>query len=195
MSQLCLSPRDYRDVPWKNGGGTTRELFKLPHPRDADGFLLRLSIATVAESGPFSNFPGIDRTLLLLEGAGMVLTVDGQSTRLDEPLAPFTFPGEAKTDCELVAGPVRDFNVMTARGLARATVERLELSPGEVRTWPAGNWQLLYGVRGQALGNGVVLNPEHTLVWRSGSELRLEAGEQAVTAVRIDLCLSLPEAL
>ncbi|MBN8630010.1 MAG: HutD family protein [Rhodobacterales bacterium] len=36
-----------------------------------DSFDLRLSIAAVAEDGPFSDFPGIDRRLWLLDGAGV----------------------------------------------------------------------------------------------------------------------------
>lgn len=69
-------------MPWKNGGGVTRELVKLPHPTDPARFLARLSIATVATSGPFSAFPGIDRTLLMLEGRGMRLSLDGTRSAL-----------------------------------------------------------------------------------------------------------------
>ncbi|OJT17017.1 hypothetical protein BO221_47220 [Archangium sp. Cb G35] len=70
-------------MPWKNGGGVTRELWKLPHPFDPARFLARVSIATVGASGPFSVFPGVDRTLMILEGAGhgtgcVVLRVGGR---------------------------------------------------------------------------------------------------------------------
>jgi len=39
--------------PWKNGGGTTRELLAWPDPQD---WTLRLSVAQVEADGPFSRF-------------------------------------------------------------------------------------------------------------------------------------------
>ena len=53
-------------MPWKNGGGVTSELARSPQ---ADEFDWRLSVAEVATDGPFSQFPGIDRLLVLLSGA------------------------------------------------------------------------------------------------------------------------------
>ncbi|KUF15203.1 hypothetical protein AT728_27085 [Streptomyces silvensis] len=51
----------------------------------------------------------------------MVLTVDGVP-RTVGPLSPFAFSGAAVTDCRLVAGRVRNLNVMTRRERARAQV-------------------------------------------------------------------------
>ncbi|MBV1774614.1 HutD family protein [Burkholderiaceae bacterium DAT-1] len=104
-------------MPWKNGGGVTTELWRLPDPESADGFLIRLSIASVATSGPFSLFPGIDRTLLVLDGAGMRLDcADGSAMLLDKPLHPVRFPGETAIESTLLNGPLRDFNLMVRRG-------------------------------------------------------------------------------
>ena len=109
-------------MPWKNGGGTTWEV--AVHPRDAPwtDFEWRVSIAGVASDGPFSTFPGIDRTLVVLEGSGMRLTGIGEApvdVRLHDVVA---FAGEAQVDSRLLAGPTRDFNVMTRRGVVRAEV-------------------------------------------------------------------------
>lgn len=41
--------------PWKNGGGSTLELFRIPHPQNPDDFIFRISMATVASSGHFLN--------------------------------------------------------------------------------------------------------------------------------------------
>lgn len=118
---------EYRSMPWKNGGGVTREVASgavrapLAAAEPADGLDWRVSIADVDAGGPFSPFPGIDRVITLVEGEGMVLTVDGTS-QLVEPLSPFAFPGDATTDCLLKAGAVRDMNVMTRRGRATAQV-------------------------------------------------------------------------
>ena len=57
-------------VPWKNGGGTTAEVAVHPPGAGLDDFDWRISMADVAVDGPFSRFPGVDRTLVLAEGRG-----------------------------------------------------------------------------------------------------------------------------
>jgi uncharacterized protein len=119
-----LSAKDFRSMPWKNGGGITRELYRLPHPVDSERFLLRLSMAQVASDGPFSIFPGIDRTLLLLEGEGFRLTFPEQlEVVLDQPLVPLYFSGEDTIHCQLLEGPCQDFNVMIDRDWGQAKTQ------------------------------------------------------------------------
>ena len=60
-------------TPWKNGGGTTREIAAFPPGAGLDDFGWRLSVAEVERDGPFSVFSGVDRTIVLLDGAGMRL--------------------------------------------------------------------------------------------------------------------------
>jgi uncharacterized protein len=176
-----LGPADYRDVPWKNGGGVTRELLKLPHPTDPARFLVRLSIATVATSGPFSLFPGVDRTLLLLDGRGMAWSIDhAPEVILDQRWQPFAFPGEAEIHCRLLGGPVRDFNLMVDRATAGATLEVLHLAPGETRT-VAGAWTvLLHVLEGRASAAGTSLAVEETLWLEAPEALALRSDEGAV---------------
>ena len=54
---------------WKNGGGSTREIVCSPLGAGIDHFVWRVSIATIAQSGPFSIFAGVDRVIMLLAGA------------------------------------------------------------------------------------------------------------------------------
>ena len=68
-----LSPADYRRMPWKNGGGHTTEIAAEPPGAGTASFVWRVSVADIAQDGPFSAFPGIDRTLVLLSGRGMRL--------------------------------------------------------------------------------------------------------------------------
>jgi environmental stress-induced protein Ves len=118
---------EYRSMPWKNGGGMTREVAsgavqgRLTPAEPEDGFDWRVSVADVDAGGSFSSFPGIDRVITLVEGEGMVLTVDGTRHSVS-PLSPFAFSGDATTDCLLEGGAVRDMNVMTRRGRATARV-------------------------------------------------------------------------
>ena len=83
---------------------------------------MRLSRASVVEDGPFSLFPGIERNLTVLTGAGFRLVGPTIDLRCD-PLKPVAFPGDidiraVDTDNQ----PSDDFNVMTARHLPRPEV-------------------------------------------------------------------------
>lgn len=182
-----LGPSDYRDMPWKNGGGVTRELLRLPHPSDPARFLMRLSIASVAASGPFSVFPGVDRTLLILDGAGVVLTRDGApEVVLERHSPPFVFPGEANIQCRLLAGPVRDFNLMVDRALATASLEVLHLPPGGARVLAGAGSVWLHGVTGRASVSGAPLAADETLGWDAPGPLPLQS-EEGATVIAIHL--------
>ncbi|MDE1184553.1 HutD family protein [Paraburkholderia sp.] len=110
--------------PWKNGGGVTREVAAFPHGAALDTFVWRISVADVAQSGPFSRFPGMDRTLVLLSGAGMMLDeAPGRTHALTHALDIAQFDGETDIDARLIDGPTRDFNLMLRRGAASADVE------------------------------------------------------------------------
>lgn len=110
---------------WKNGGGVTREIACVPAGAGLDDFEWRVSIARIAQAGPFSAFAGIDRVITLLAGPGVRLrSGDGRiDHRLDRPLAPFAFPGECPIDAQLLGGPCDDLNVMVRRGRHRAAVQ------------------------------------------------------------------------
>jgi uncharacterized protein len=106
---------EHRVVAWKNGGGLTREVLVEADPGDPTQFLWRISIATVAAPGAFSLFPGVDRSIAVLDGAGMRLDVDGEAVTLTPHDPPFRFSGDADVHAELVGGETTDLNVMTRR--------------------------------------------------------------------------------
>ncbi|HEY9102009.1 HutD family protein [Chitinimonas sp.] len=165
---ILLGPPDYRDMPWKNGGGTTCELFRLPHPQRVDDFALRLSIAQVSQGGPFSYFPGVDRQLMLLRGAGMQLAFeDGRTARLDQPLQPIAFAGESSVDCALLDGPLQDFNLMVARDWGRAELTVQRLAEGAVLSLPAVSLRLAYLVSGAMAGPAGMQSAEQLLQLRA----------------------------
>lgn len=116
-------------MPWKNGKGTTTEVAVFPEGAGLEDFGWRVSIADVREDGPFSTFPGIDRTLSVLDGEGIELAVSGQEEiRLDGSSEPFAFPADIHTGARLVAGPITDLNVMTRRSDFRHRVKRATLN-------------------------------------------------------------------
>ena len=125
MQPLTVRTADVAAEPWKNGGGVTRELLALPR---GGNWRVRVSVADVASDGDFSTFAGVARWFAVVEGAGVVLTIDGREhrcTRGDgEAIA---FAGDAPTSCRLIDGATRDLNLMLrgARGaLARVVAGR-----------------------------------------------------------------------
>ncbi|MGW7265839.1 HutD/Ves family protein [Streptomyces sp. NPDC054842] len=106
-------------VPWRNGGGVTREIAAWPPGADMTDFVWRVSLAEVGADGPFSAFPGVDRTLTVVEGAGMDLTVGGERRLVDTRHVPRHFRGDVPTHCRLIAGPVVNLNVMWRRDCGR----------------------------------------------------------------------------
>lgn len=137
----------YRTMPWKNGGGETTEIATSPEGASLDSFDWRVSMARVASDGPFSLFPGVNRVLTVLEGAGIVLRPKARAPvtlALDTP--PYSFPADLPIEAQLVDGPILDLNVMTRRGRARSFVSKFEISePIDIAA--AGNALLLL-VRG-----------------------------------------------
>lgn len=108
---------EHLKMPWKNGLGITREVISRPASDGSDGYDWRISLATVGASGPFSIFPEIERTIAVLQGDGMQLTVDG---RQEPPLLmaspPFAFSGDAEVQADCLGGETLDLNVMSRRG-------------------------------------------------------------------------------
>ncbi|MGH9422598.1 MAG: HutD/Ves family protein, partial [Thermoanaerobaculia bacterium] len=68
---------DCRTTSWKNDGGVTSEIAIAPSGASLEAFDWRVSMARVASDGPFSEFAGIDRTLAVVSGSGLELTIGG----------------------------------------------------------------------------------------------------------------------
>jgi environmental stress-induced protein Ves len=183
---------DYRVMPWKNGGGTTTEMAVSPDGAGLDEFDWRMSMARVEGSGPFSSFAGIDRTLSVLEGEGIVLDVAGQpAARLTPASAPFSFAADLPTSAALIAGPITDLNVMTRRGRVLHSVERLAISrPVEIA--PRAGSTLILCHKGEAIFPGagsIRLGPLDTLLLGPNAPvLRVEpAGDTTLFVIRITI--------
>ena len=158
MTVTVLRDRDRVATPWKNGGGVTREVAVWPPGASFDDFDWRISLARVEAAGPFSAFPGIDRTLAVIEGALTLSMADGTVVTVDPKSDPVRFAGETSMVAGTPAGPVTDFNVMSRRGRAVATVDRL--TDGGPVDGPATGWTVILACDRTELmidGRGVVL--------------------------------------
>lgn len=121
-----LRPADHKRMPWKNGGGETVEIAISPDGAGLADFDWRVSMATVATDGPFSSFPGIDRTLSILEGNGMQLFIEGREpVLLTQASDPLFFPADVPVAAKLTDGTITDLNVMTRRERLRHNLLRL----------------------------------------------------------------------
>lgn len=105
-----LSSTDYRQMLWKNGAGYTVELARSAG-ESLDTFDWRISMADVKSAGDFSRFNGMQRILTVLEGQGIELSIDDKHESLTT-LQSVQFSGESATRCELIDGPIRDFNLI-----------------------------------------------------------------------------------
>jgi environmental stress-induced protein Ves len=106
-------------IPWKNGGGLTREILR--HPPEPQPFDWRLSLATIDRPGAFSAFAGYDRTLVLVRGDGVNLTFGSSGhSCLASPGACVAFDGACPTVCTLPGGPSSDLNLIVSRERAES---------------------------------------------------------------------------
>lgn len=105
-----LSSTDYRQMLWKNGAGYTVELARSAG-ENLDTFDWRISMADVKSAGDFSRFNGMQRILTVLDGQGIELYIDDEYESLTT-LQSVQFSGESATRCELIDGPIRDFNLI-----------------------------------------------------------------------------------
>jgi len=120
-------------VPWKNGGGVTRDVAVFPPGTGLDDFAWRLSIADVHVASPFSHFAGIDRSLSVLTGSlELAIEGDGVPVLLVPETGAHAFPGDVPVSGRPIDGMVRDLNLMVRRGAWRGRVDRLAEFPAAV---------------------------------------------------------------
>ena len=159
--------------PWKNGAGLTREIAVHPAGAGLADFDWRVSVAEVARDAPFSAFPGVDRCITLLRGAGMRLASEAGAfdARLDRPLLPLYFSGDLPLSATLIDGPCSDLNVMTRRGIARCEVTRHDIAVDLAAVdLPAAEACLLWCCGSDAWQVGEHhLAPMQGLLWRADS--------------------------
>lgn len=113
-----LTQADFTVMPWRNGLGSTVEMFRV----DENGQLKwRISRASVTQDGDFSVFAGVARNLTVISGPGFRLVGQGVDLAAN-PLRPITFSGDTPLRAQDVRGASDDFNLMAAQSLPRPEV-------------------------------------------------------------------------
>lgn len=142
----------YKRAAWKNGLGYTDEIAIYPETATLQkgDFIWRMSSARIEKASPFSVFPNHDRTLVILQGAGVRLyhTYEpGEEPEQVEltPLEPYDFPGDVPSRCELISGGVTDLSIFTRKAEAEALTEVQAADESEPLDWvPSGRWNFAY---------------------------------------------------
>ncbi|MEO8487471.1 MAG: HutD family protein [Betaproteobacteria bacterium] len=172
-----LSPRDFRPMPWRNGGGRTAEIASWP-PGD-DGFAWRVSIADIERDGPFSSWPGVDRTFVLLDGEGVVLAHDEVEVRMLLHHEPYRFSGDDACSCRLVGGLARAYNLMVRRDRAHAT-----LVVADGATAIGGPFR--FGICYAASGASECLLPGHAPIGLPAGHALVTDGEAPIASMHVN---------
>jgi environmental stress-induced protein Ves len=176
--------------PWKNGGGSTTEIAVEPPGATLLTFEWRLSLATVSHDGPFSHFPGVDRSLALLDGPGLTLDI-GANRHVLVPgeTEAVSFPGEADVAATILHGATLDFNVMTRRGVCQHKLGRRHID-GSARFAPGGQRSILFLAAGESLAvscddERIGLVRFDAVLFEPGKEWLLEGDDASVFIVDI----------
>lgn len=195
MSWQIVRLEEAVSVPWRNGAGLTRELVAWPCGND---WSWRMSVAEVDNDGPFSKFDGVERWFAVLDGAGVLLDVADPprhtTHRITSASAPFFFDGGMATDCKLIGGGTRDFNLMVRKregrsfGPTRSRMARVTtgFSATVNATATIAIYALSTGVSGFFNSERFTL-PTGSLAWRyvhATGKLNLDAGRALLMEIK-----------
>jgi environmental stress-induced protein Ves len=189
MTQL-IQYASLHSAPWKNGGGCTTEIAIAPVGTGLDEFDWRISLATISQDGPFSLFPGIERSLALVDGDGVLLDFGDERFVLSpsEPL--IEFDGEDAVHATVTGQHTTDFNVMTRRGRCHHRLEP-RLVNGTATIQRRGGTTLLFLAEGEGLTLSsareriAMVRYDTVVMTESEHEWTLEAPQATVLVVDI----------
>ncbi|WP_048707898.1 HutD/Ves family protein [Microvirga massiliensis] len=183
-----IAPSEHRLTPWKNGLGTTSDVFLFPEGSSHETFDIRVSLAPIVSESVFSAFPGVDRWITRLGRSRLSLVFDDGDARALSRMEPLLFDSARTPRSRLPDGDTRVLNVMTRRGRWMASV-----LPLQGRTLPielqGDALSILYLVAGQwsACSEGTVLRGEagDTLVSPGPASIRITGNDRAEALLAI----------
>jgi uncharacterized protein len=109
MTVNTIHTLDVSPQPWRNGGGSTRELLAWPSAQD---WQVRISLADIVQDGAFSAFPDVQRWFGVVRGAGVALQFAGRQVTQTLADGALQFDGAAAPYCRLLDGATQDMNLM-----------------------------------------------------------------------------------
>jgi environmental stress-induced protein Ves len=166
-------------MPWANGRGTS---FEIASDRNESGeWAWRLAMAPVNEDGPFSRIECVNRFLAVIQGNGMLLSVDRKKVQC-RPMQVVWFRGDAITDAMLTDGPITDINLMIRRkeadGEMTIVAEAGQLRGASIVVAIGGSTQVQCG------DSTIELEPHDSMLECDGETVSLVSGTVCVVAVK-----------
>lgn len=123
-----LKYEKYREMPWRNGWGSTLEIAR--EPTDGKDFAWRLSLAKLERASNFSPYPGYRRALVLMSGDDLRLTFWGHG---HHHLGPsdrcVRFEGAWRARCAVPLGPCMDLSLIVRDGSRRRAASSVLRAP------------------------------------------------------------------
>ena len=177
----------FKPVPWKNGAGITHEAIRVPP--SGDPFRWRVSVARIDASGPFSEFAAYQRTMVLLQGAGVALSFSNGDRRVLQEIGDLAeFDGALAAECRLLHGPCVDLNLIAAKTLRPVETRVQRLGEPLSLTMNENRSTLVFPidapVEWQVRGDRTVLEPwDLAVITGPGSTGRLERRESHTASV------------
>ena len=174
-----IKESDQLKMPWKNRQGTTAQILIAPKGATLDklDFDYRLSSAPIKGAGPFSKFPGYQRILLPVSGAGFVLN--------GHPYATFEaahFSGDDDTHCELLKKEVTDLGLIYDPKRLSANVRVLNLPFPLTLTLEPEKTYLCHLLSGQLTVQGKEVAINETLVVTGEESIHFECQKKTAIA-------------
>ena len=169
-------------------------------PAEGAAFDWRMSMASIERRGPFSDFSGYARTMVLLAGGGIRLRSAGvPDMLLRRPGDLIRFDGALAVQCDLLGGSCRDLNLMVARRLGDAAARVEFVSRHPVLQVTSGRTQVFFCVAGAASiaygdAQTAVLQQWDAAVAEPGDAcIRIEASDGASGVARDDARIFIAE--
>lgn len=153
-STELIKKHEYQTMPWKNGKGISSEIAIYPKTAKFpnDPFLWRLSSAKITESGLFSQFPGYDRVLTLVDGNQIDLSFGTTGdVRILNKGDVIHFSGDIDSGCTLSDSAVTDLNLIFKRDSVRARCEIIHISKKPRSFHLEGRWILIFSISGEVM--------------------------------------------
>jgi environmental stress-induced protein Ves len=183
-----IDPASYRRVPWKNGGGVTMDIageYRAGAPPGGwDGIIWRLSRTRIETAGPFSDLPGYERLLAVIDGSGLMLHPRNRAAiDVRAPFQAVRFAGEWPIESELLAGPVGVLNLLADRREIDIDLSFV-IGPGRLALSATRSIVLALSPASILLdGDLVALDSDGALDFAGAAELMVNSGTIAVAAL------------
>lgn len=112
-----ITNKDFIEMPWKNGQGTT---YQVDLESLHNQWLWRISMATIEKENTFSEFKNYNRLLTIIDGDGILL-----NQKALRPKQIIFFHGEEAIACQPILGKVKDLGVIYDRDFVSVSMDYL----------------------------------------------------------------------